>query len=182
MIVDFRRKPNNIPDLFINGEKVERVNEYKYLGTIVDNKLTFNSNTQAIHKKCQSRLYCLQKLRSLHVRQSILCTFYRCFIESVLTFGFVCWFGGLNVRNKSVLNKVVNVCGRVVGEKQESLGMLYESRVARKARTIVRDKNHVLARHFDLLPSGRRFRTPKTSTLRAKRAFVPSSIEILNRQ
>ena len=30
-------------DLIINGEKVERVHEYKYLGTIIDDKLNFVS-------------------------------------------------------------------------------------------------------------------------------------------
>ena len=35
-------------------------------------------------------------------------------MESVLTFSFLCWFGGLNVKSKNVLNKVVNVCGKVV--------------------------------------------------------------------
>ena len=90
MIVDFRRDTNVIPDHFINGCKVERVNEYKYLGTRIDNKLTFDANTQDINKKCQSRLYCLQKPRSISVNGKILENFYRCFIESVLMFGVIC--------------------------------------------------------------------------------------------
>jgi hypothetical protein len=90
MIIDFRRQPDSIPDLFIDGTKVERVEEYRYLGTIIDNKSVFNSNTDAIHKKCQPRLYCLQKLRSLNVNHHVMCAFYRCFLESVLTFGLMC--------------------------------------------------------------------------------------------
>jgi hypothetical protein len=117
MVIDLRRNPTAVPDLFIDGEKVERVTEYKYLGTHIDDKLNFNANTKAIHKKCQSRVYCLQKLRSLQVNQNILASFYKCFIESVLTFGFVCWFGGLSVKNRNVLNRVVNVCGKVIGER-----------------------------------------------------------------
>jgi hypothetical protein len=65
MIIDFRKAPTPVPDLFIEGVKVERVTEYKYLGTVIDEKLNFNSNTQSIHKKCQSRIYLLQKLRKL---------------------------------------------------------------------------------------------------------------------
>jgi len=52
LIIDFRKSPNEIPALFINDSKVERVEEYKYLGTVLDNKLTFNANTTLIHKKC----------------------------------------------------------------------------------------------------------------------------------
>ena len=72
LIVDFRAKPDMIPDLLIDRTKVERVEEYKYLGMIVDSKLSFDANTQAIYKKkCQLRLYCLQKLRSISVRVGI---------------------------------------------------------------------------------------------------------------
>ena len=53
MLIDFRKAPTVIPDLFIGGMKVERVTEYKYLGTVLDNKLNFNRNTYFIHKKCQ---------------------------------------------------------------------------------------------------------------------------------
>ena len=65
------------------------------------------------------------------------------------------------MKSKNVLNKVVNVCGKVVGERQEQLSQLYERRVVRKARVIVDANSHVLAKHYELLPSGRRFRVPK---------------------
>ena len=181
LVIDFRRNPNDIPDLVIKGEKVERVSEYKYLGVVIDNKLTFTANTNAIHKKCQSRLYCLQKLRSLQVGKGVLQTFYRSFIESLLTFGFMCWFGGLGLGNKTVLERMVRVCSRVVGERQRSLNQLYECRVKRKAKIICKDKSHVLAKYYSQLPSGRRYRMPKVKSLRARNSFLPFSISLLNR-
>jgi hypothetical protein len=180
MLIDFRKDATNVPDLLINDQTVERVNEYKYLGTILDDKLNFGANTEAIHKKCQSRLYCLQKLRSLGVKKSVLCNFYKCFIESVVTFGFVCWFGGLSVKYKNIINKVVNVCGKITGEKQISLQQLYNQRVRRKAQGIINDTSHVLARFYESLPSGKRFRTMKVSTVRSRNSFIPTSIHLLN--
>ena len=123
MLTDFRKAPAVISDLFIDGVKVERVTEYRYLGTVLDKKLNFNKNTDFIHKRCQPRIFCLQKLRSLNVSAAVLRTFYQSCIESVLTFSFLCWFGGLNVKSESVLNKVVNMCGKVVGERQEQLSL-----------------------------------------------------------
>ena len=41
MLTDLKKAPTVIPDLFIDGVKVERVTEHKYLGTVLDNKLTF---------------------------------------------------------------------------------------------------------------------------------------------
>ena len=69
------------------------------------------------------------------------------------------------MKSKNVLNKVVNVCGKVVGERQEQLSPLYERRMVRKARVIVYDNSYVLAKHYELLPSGRRFRVPKSNTV-----------------
>ena len=57
MLIDFRKAPTVIP--VIDGVKVERVTEYKYLGTVLDNKLNFNKNTDFIHKRCQPRIFCL---------------------------------------------------------------------------------------------------------------------------
>ena len=98
--------------------------------------------------------------------REVLRTFYWSCIETVLTFSFLCWFGGLNVKKKNVLNKVETVCGKVVGERQEYLSQLYERLVVRKARVIVDDNSHVLARYYELLPSARRFRLPKSNTVR----------------
>ena len=49
-------------------------------------------------------------------------------------------------------------------ERQEHLSQLYERRVVRKAGVNEDDNSHVLAKHEELLPSGRRFRVPKSNT------------------
>ena len=68
------------------------------------------------------------------------------------------------MKSKYVLNKVVNVRGKVVGERQEQLSQLYERRVVWKASVTVDNNSHVLAKHHELLPSGRRFRVPKSNS------------------
>ena len=62
MLTDFRKAPTATLDLFTDGVKVERVTEYKYLGTVLDKKLSFNENADFIHKRCQPRIFCLRKL------------------------------------------------------------------------------------------------------------------------
>ena len=75
------------------------------------------------------------------------------------------------MKSKNVLNKVVNVCGKVVGERQEQLSQLYERHVVWKARVIADDNSHVLAKHYELLPSGRRFHIPKSNTVCSQQHF-----------
>ena len=181
MIIDFRTSnQTKIPTLTIGGADVERVQEYKYLGTIIDNKLNFNANTDLINSKCQQRLYFLRKLRSLDVNTSVLRTFYRSFIESVITFSFICFYGGLSVQNKTKLDKVVNVSSKIVNERLSGLNELYERRVRAKAFKIESDTSHILASRYELLPSGRRFRIPKFKTIRTQKSFIPMSISLLN--
>ena len=72
MVVDFRKNPPPVPELIIEDVAVEIVAEYRYLGTVLDNNLTFDRNVDTLHKKCQSRIYCLQKLRNIGVASDIL--------------------------------------------------------------------------------------------------------------
>ena len=54
------------------------------------------------------------------------------------------------------------MCERVVGERH----------VTGKARVIATEPSHTLAKHYQLLPSGRRFRMPKVTTPTAARSSV----------
>ena len=112
---------------------------------------------------------------------TVLRTFYRSFIESVLTLSFMAWFGGLNVRNRNKLSKIVNVSSKIVGERMSGLTELYESRVREKCARITADTSHVLACNYQLLPSGKRYRVPLYKTVRAKSSFIPMSIQFTNK-
>ena len=50
MVVDFLKNPPPMPELIIDDVAVERVAEYRYLGTVLDNNLTFDRNVDTIHK------------------------------------------------------------------------------------------------------------------------------------
>ncbi|KAI3360343.1 hypothetical protein L3Q82_014660 [Scortum barcoo] len=68
MVIDFRRKKMPSQPLRIRGEVVDEVEDYKYLGVVIDNRLDWKSNhTEAVYKKGMSRLYFLRRLRSFNV-------------------------------------------------------------------------------------------------------------------
>ena len=62
-IFDFRNGNNTHQQMIIVGEDIEVVDDYKYLGTIIDPKLPWNSNTDVIYKKGLQCLYSISKLR-----------------------------------------------------------------------------------------------------------------------
>lgn len=178
MIIDFRRASSH--DLsVIHGEDVEMVESYKYLGTVIDSKLRFDLNTDAIVKRGNQRVYLLRKLNSFNVNKNILNNFYCSFIESLFTFSFICWFKSLSLVDKNRLQKIVKICSKIIGIKLRDLSSLYEEQVLRKAKCILSQPLHPLFPEFDLLPSGRRFRVPQQDK-RFSKTFVPSAIKELN--
>ena len=90
MSIDFTKYPPSQSDTVIHDNKVEVVDEYKYLGTTIDNRLKWDHHCSVTYKKCQQRLYCLRKLRVLTSR------FYKSCIQSVLKFSSICWFGNVS--------------------------------------------------------------------------------------
>ena len=107
MIVDFSKYPNSFLPVNIKGDNVDVVEEYKYLGNIIDHKLKGNLNVSQIYKKCNQRLYFLRMLKNVKVDNTILTLFYSSIIQSVLTFCISSWFGNCLDRDKRKLGKIV---------------------------------------------------------------------------
>ena len=50
LLIDFRKQPPAVSPITIDGEIVEKVEKYKYLGIILGNKLKFDSNVLSIYE------------------------------------------------------------------------------------------------------------------------------------
>ena len=57
MVVDFRRKKSPVQFIMMKGEPIEMVDDYKYLGVVLDNKLNWASHADLVYKKIQTRLF-----------------------------------------------------------------------------------------------------------------------------
>ena len=110
LLIDFRKQPPAVSPITIDGEIVERVEKYKYLGIILDNKLKFDSNVLNIYKKCHHRIYCLQRLRNIGINSKILALYYQSCVETLVTSCLICWYGSVNLHSKKLLNNIVKVC------------------------------------------------------------------------
>ena len=107
MVVDLRKK-GDMSELIIEDMAVDRGDEYTYLGTVLDNKLTYECNTNNMVNNCYQRMFCMFRLRSFDVGPKTRHMFYCSFIESGLTFCLVCWFCTLSVNNRGKLDSFVN--------------------------------------------------------------------------
>ena len=180
MIVDFRQSSVDHSPLLIGDQVVERVTEYKYLGTILDNKFTFAANINCVYKKVCSRIYFIRQLRKLKVDGKILDLFYTSTVSSVISFSISCWFGNSSQESQRHLTRVINTCSEIGVNNTKSLDELYRKSINMRRRSIIKDKQHPLNSKYRLLKSGRRWRSARCRTERYGKSFVPASIRAMN--
>ncbi len=168
MLIDFRKHLSVSPPLVTEDQAVELVHNYKYLGTNIDDKLSFEFHVDAVCKKAHQCMYFHRKLQGFNVASTFMKMFYSCFIESVLTFSFICWYGLLSLKNKNRLQGIVRVCSKIAGINLNDLTDVYKLRTLSKARSVLTDQSHPLVDEFVLLPSRRRYILPRCRTNRLK--------------
>ena len=179
LIVDFRKIKPSTQKIVVKSENVEIVEKYKYLGTVIDDKLTGSDNIHQVYVKGIQRINLLRILNKLKIDNTILCLFYKSMIQSVLCFSIVSWFGNACVKDVSKLGKVIKMANRM-NVSTIPINILYVNAVQKLTVKIRSDCNHPLHSCYNLLPSNRRLRMPTISTKRFRNSFVPSSIRLLN--
>ena len=180
MVIDFRRNSTPIDPLFINGQPIETVESFKFLGSLISCDLTWDLNTNSIIKRAQQRMYFLRQLKKFGLKKEILTQFYRSVVESVLTFSICVWYGGASQQQKEKLDHIVSAASKIIDTDLPSLASIYTKRLRGRARKIADDASHPGHHLFELLPSGKRLRSMKTRTCRFKNSFFPQAVTNLN--
>ena len=82
----------SLPQLFINREKIKRVDKTKYLGVVVDDTLGWEEQYESVKKKVAGGLAAMKKLKGI-LPQSMLFQVYKALVESRLRYADVVWGG-----------------------------------------------------------------------------------------
>ena len=180
LIIDYRKKQDTHTPLHINGETVERVSSFKFLGIHIPENLSWAINTTAIVKKAQQRLYFLHTLRKVNLSQQHLRSFYRCSIESVLTYGILPWYGSSSAADRKSLQRIIKTAQNIINQQLPTMDTIFNSRCLQKTHNIMKDSYHPANYLFELLPSGKCYRSIRTRTTRFINSFYPKAVTILN--
>ena len=179
MVIDFRVN-KYVPDpIVIASEQVERVKEYKYLGMIIDDKLSGSPNSDKVYKTCQQRIHFLRILGNIRVDKGILSMFYKSVVESILSFSITVWYGKLSWKDKNKMKRIVKKEGKLKSSTVP-LEELYNCNVMKQVHKIMNDVDHPLNCQYTFLRSGKRLALPMQHTSRFKNTFVPKSIKLYN--
>ena len=179
MIIDFRQKKDQIDPIIINGEAVEIVDNYKYLGCIIDDKLKRTAHVSRVAKKANQRLYFVRKLKKVGVDKKVLSLFYKSIVESVISYCMSSWYGNVSGNERKKLKRVVKTAKRI-GCDVTPLEKLYKIIVSNKSSKIMKDSSHPLKKYLKKLKSGKRLNVLPYRTDRMRNTFIPAAIRIIN--
>ena len=178
--MDFRRHRADPASLHINGDCVERVSTFKFLGTHISEDISWSANTSAVVKKAQQRLHFLRVLKRNKLEEKLLVTFYRSTIESVLAFSITVRLAGCTVADRKRQQRVIWSAEKTIGSPLPSFDDIASSRCISRTKKIIRDHLHPGHHLLSLLPSGRRYRSLNSRTNRLNNSFFPWTIRTLN--
>ena len=128
----------------IKGENVTIVNQYKYLGIIIDDKLEWDAHSSSVHSKMQQRLFFLRKLNAFNIDCKILHLFYSSVIESILLFCFHAWGGNIKADQLSCLQSTIKKCLSICGVEFYSINTLLDKVTNVKINRVLKDMSHPL--------------------------------------
>ena len=89
------------PDIFLAGDKVEKVASFKYLGMFLDNNLKHKTHTDSLRKKLARLRYISYKIRPYLTKESAH-KFYYAMIQSHLCYGVLVWGAHVLVLKPSI--------------------------------------------------------------------------------
>ncbi len=180
-IIFYYRSVGNLSPITLNNEPVRQISSYKYLGLIMDNRLSSEVHVDKRCRRVQQKMYFLRRLRLFKVAQRVKLLFYHACIESILLYGIADCFDNLKFTLRSQLNRLVCTAMKVVGLGiYPNLQSIFDKVILKQAMKMTRDPSHVLQREFELLPSGRCFRSPMSRYNCYKNSFVPLATRLLN--
>ena len=182
LVIDFGKSRPCPRPVVIRGDEVKIVDNYKYLGVWLDNKLDWSCNTDHLYKRGQSRLYFLRRLRSFNICRKLLWMFYQSVVASALFYAVVCWGGSISKRNSNRLDKLIRRAGSVVGMNLDPLVTVVERRSMKKLLAIMDNASHPLHTVISAQKSSfsDRLLLPRCRTNRLKDSFVPRAIRLYN--
>ena len=177
VIFDFR-KDSCHTNIEISGQKIEKVTEYKYLGIIFDDKLSWHNQANKVQKKINQRLYFLRKLHSFQVDPTILKLFYKSCILSLLNFCLPAWGGNVKEVDSKKIDRCLKSAGKLLGLNiYDTTKSIFLQLCTSKLNKIILDSSHPLyiqIRKSTIEPG--RLLYLKTTKTRYFNSFMPCAV------
>ena len=180
MIVDFRRKRVCSPaPLVIDNKQVEQVSVFKLLGTHLNDTMTWSTHCKFLLSKARQRMYFLRKLKYFGVKQEILIIFYSAIVEQIIAQSITVWFSRSSKQDLAKFTTVIKAAEKLIGVKLPTLSSIFETRMSKNTKNIMKDEHHPANHYFEFLPHGKRLRAC-FGNKRFVNSYFPTAIKHFN--
>ena len=173
MVLSFSRSYAIYDYLFIAGQPIDKVDHFKYLGTIFSSNLKWHENSDCINGKLRSRFYAFSKFKQFKPSQSQKDHFIRTLIFPVLTYNIKLWHFSSTVKERTKLLKHFDRNNFAV-----DMNTFVTGRINKLANNIIRSDNHILNDCYSCPRT--QYLLPRVRTNRFLQSFIPMSIKVLN--
>ena len=148
MCTDFRHNRTVITGspIVISGEPVEQVDSFKYLGVVLDTKLTFTEHVTAVQRKSQQRLHVLRKLRAFSVDPKLFLCLYRD-VSSLASHNVLqnlLYHPALSVSNLTKLLNISHIAAKIIALPTPMLSHMIDHAILNKAYAVTTESDHLL--------------------------------------
>ena len=173
MVFDFSRSQNVTSSVFINGAEIEKVFDFKYLGTFFSEDLRWHSNSDSLYKKIKSRFYAFSKFKSFNPSEDQCFKFIQSLVLPILLYNSEMFFNSCTEGERSMLLKPF--------ERNAfncDIRSLIDDRIFSTAVKFYTDSEHVLNHCYQ--SSRKYFTSAKCRTTQFLNSFIPYSFCLLN--
>ena len=125
LIIDYRTQKPDFDPILINDSEVQRTNNYKYLGVVIDDNLMWHDHINHLYKKLNPRLFCLRKLCKFGVDKKILELFYEAVICSVWKYCLCCWGGNARGYDIKHISSTIRQAARLTDRDLDTFDHVY---------------------------------------------------------
>ena len=183
MIINFSKSDVNVPDLVINGQKIERVTGTKLLGVTITNDLSWSEHVDIITGKASQRLFFLRLLRRANVNMDQMIQIYCSLIRPTVEYACQVWHGNLGKGQSDLIESIQERALKIImpdasydlAREIASLPTLADRRkqLCKKMFQEIQNTSHKLhhllpAVKTNSLRSGQKYPLPKCKTDRGK--------------
>ena len=114
MVVNFTENYKFNTRLSLENKILEEVIETRLLGVVINNKLTWNSNTEDTVKKAYKRMMILHNLFKFGLPMDEMVNIYILYIRSILETSAVVWHSSLTKKERNEIERVQKVALKII--------------------------------------------------------------------
>ena len=178
MIFDFRRKREDHEQILIDGEAVEVVHTYKYLGVTIDDKLNWQAHASSLLSKCHQRMYFIRKLKYFNIDNTLITLFYKSILQSVISFCLTVWGGNARLWEKKKIDQCIKTVSKITKGNLDKIEQIFEKECQRKFQRIMNDPSHPFFSLIEYSHRSGRVILMKTKTERYRKSFLPTAVRL----